>query len=803
MNRLWIMSRFSPLGERLRFTLLTPGRIFLLVFFLVCISYSNTLQAPPVLDDITAFVENPALEISDLSVASLRQIAAGRFGVARFLPQVSFAMNRLLAHGSIVPFHLTNIAIHLGSVLALFFFLRALLRTEIGRRSLSGSMSPELFVVFACTLWALHPVQTNAVSYLVQRMTALAALFYLVSLTCYLEARLAAAKRRFLFMIGCAVAAIAAFFSKENSATLPLAILLVEWLFLSPDRFRNIARAASWRHWLLLAIALVVLLPLAHQPLMTLINGYALRDFTLTERLLTEARVLVFYLSLLLLPLPNRLNLDHDFSISTSLLTPPTTILSIILLAGLFIWGIRLRRRQPLLAFGIIWFFLQLAIESTIVPLELVFEHRLYLPSVGIMVAAASIIDQAAGRWLNREEQESGKIMMLVLVILAATFSLLTSIRNNAWQDRLAISQDCAEKSPKKARAIANYGQALAEQGQYPEALAVLEQALALSRPHQEEYVNAAANILMSLSEQGRFAEAAARGERYWDGISAQMNLMNLPRFMAAWGNSCRENGQFEDAFRIYVVGLHFMPKTDFLEDFLLELLTVTEHNEQARAQLRLDSGQAGIFLRMAAVMAGVREYQRADYYLEKNFELAPDSRAGSALRQKLQQVKELNLAAAACVLEKDPVYIANALFRCSMATVVFIEKYDPLLNGWPLHALLNRAEALASGHPFVGLFQARWQARQNGTAAGVEQLIGLLQRQPDFLPALDQLGRYYLDLGDRQKAATVFQQVLLQHPGHANWLLYENAALLSLKDEKAPLLKDTQIRWQYFLGLN
>ena len=119
-----------------------------------------------------------------------------------------------------------------------------------------------------------------------------------------------------------------------------------------------------------------------YDPIARILSGYKFRDFTLPQRMLTELRVVIFYISLLLWPQPSRLNLDHDFAISYSLVDPLTTLISFAIIIILIAAAILIARREPLLSFGILWFFGNLVIESSVIGLELVFEHRNYLPSM-------------------------------------------------------------------------------------------------------------------------------------------------------------------------------------------------------------------------------------------------------------------------------------------------------------------------------------------------------------------------------------------------------------------------------------
>ncbi|MEW6219641.1 MAG: hypothetical protein AB1634_08940, partial [Thermodesulfobacteriota bacterium] len=351
---------------------------------LVGLSYANALYSPLVLDDFHSFVEAPELYLKDFSLASFRRLAETSFGYTRAVPLALFAIDHWLAPGHVVQYHLTNILIHLLAAASLAWLLAELGRTPVGR-SCWRFFPPRLVVLFAVGLWAAHPVQTNAVTYLVQRMAALAGLFYFLACACYLAMRRQERRgRRAAWLLALALAAILGLLSKENIATLPVALLLLEGLFVDPTLAQRVQRAVTWRRLAGVLVIAALLLPLAAAPWQAFTEAYALRHFTMAERLFTELRVVVLYLSLLALPLPGRMNLDHDIEVSRSLLQPPTTLAALVVLVALAASAWRLRRQMPVASFGIAWLFLNLIIESSVLPLELAFEHRLYLPSAGL-----------------------------------------------------------------------------------------------------------------------------------------------------------------------------------------------------------------------------------------------------------------------------------------------------------------------------------------------------------------------------------------------------------------------------------
>jgi hypothetical protein len=176
-------------------------------------------------------------------------------------------------------------------------------------------------------------------------------------------------------------------FSKENVAILPLFIALYEFYF-----FQELDLSLKGRKILLsLAGALLILgafgfILWGRRYINLIIEGYEYRTFTMSERVLTQFRIVLYYVTLLLYPHPSRLNLDYDFPISKTIFDPATTLISILIIAGLVGYSIWKAKKKPVLSFFILWYFGNLAIESSIFPLEMVYEHRLYLPAVGPFV---------------------------------------------------------------------------------------------------------------------------------------------------------------------------------------------------------------------------------------------------------------------------------------------------------------------------------------------------------------------------------------------------------------------------------
>ena len=224
------------------------------------------------------------------------------------------------------------------------------------------------------------------------------------------------------------------------------------------------------------------------------LRGYRVRDFTPFQRVLTESRVVIFYISLLLWPNPSRLNLDHDFALSYSLLNPAATLIAIATIIGLIVFAFLIARKEPLLSFSIIWFFGNLMIESSIIGLELVFEHRNYLPTMFVVLAIVSL----AFRYLKHALPAA-----IALSLVGALFCVWTFERNKVWADEITLYRDSAAKSPAKARPQNNLGAALSRQDRFEEAIEQYQLALKI----KPEYSDAHYNLGYALAKTGKLDE--------------------------------------------------------------------------------------------------------------------------------------------------------------------------------------------------------------------------------------------------------------------------------------------------------
>ena len=464
-----------------------------LLAVVVIFIYAETLSGPFIFDDRNNIRENPYIRISQLTLHNLASAAFDSPSHHRPVANISFALNYYINGYNVVGFHAVNIIIHVITGLLLYFLVQTTFRTPALR---SRYEHYKWISFFTAALWLVHPLQTQSVSYMVQRMNSLAAMFYILSFLCYAKLRLSPQERpKWGLVSGCILSGMLALGTKQNAATLPFFLLLYEWYF-----FQNLSLKWLKDHLALLAgllflLAVVALIFLGTEPLQKILAGYASRNFTPVQRLLTEMRVVIFYISVFLWPHPSRLNLDHDFALSYSLTDPITTLFSMLAIALLLAVAAILAKKQRLISFGILWFLGNLVIESSIFSLEIIFEHRLYLPSM----MCSLIVVLLVYRWVK-----PAWLKPMILLSLTIVAALWTYERNEVWRDRITIWEDCVKKSPQKARPYNNLGAALANDGQYSKAIEQYHKAL-LINPY---YPNAYANLGFSLAKQGKLEES-------------------------------------------------------------------------------------------------------------------------------------------------------------------------------------------------------------------------------------------------------------------------------------------------------
>jgi len=501
----------QPRQDILNFTLRMS--LAALTVFLVFLIYSSNLAGPFVFDDGRNIQNNPAIRLTQLSWSGLMDAATKSPLPNRPLAYISFAFNYYFHSYRTVGYQLTNILIHMLAGLFLYLFIKI----TLGLPALQSRFGNSRWLPFCAVLiWLVHPLHTQSVTYIVQRMNSMASMFYILSMLCYARARLAQGPTvKWLLATACLMSGALALATKETAATLPCFLLIYEWFF-----FQDLSREWLKRHLpflvgIFILLIVVSLIYMGGHPLAKILSAYESRNFTLAQRVLTEFRVVILYLTLLIFPHPNHLNLDYDFPLSHSLLDPVTTLLALLAITGLLAWSVWLAKKDRLLSFCLLWFFGNLVIESSVIGLEIVFEHRTYLPSMMIILLAAIL----ANRYLRANFLKAVMICAITLVFAAWTYE-----RNTTWSNAVSLWSDVVKKSPQKVRPHNNLGNALKHQGKIEEAIVHFNKALQIN----PGYSKAHNNLGTALASQGKTDEAIKHF-----GIALYIN----PNYAAAHSN--------------------------------------------------------------------------------------------------------------------------------------------------------------------------------------------------------------------------------------------------------------------------
>lgn len=453
------------------------------------VAYLPSFDVPFTFDDAPNIVMNPAVHADSVGdVADAGRVTIG--GNPRVLAMMSFAANHLFDGLDPFYYHLVNLTIHAVNGLLLYALLLQLFAVcpPVRRPSAAIHLAAPTAAMFAALIWTLNPVNTQAVTYVVQRVTSLSVLFYLLALLAFVLYR----RERMspwwtlAIVLTCFIAGMA---TKKIIVTLPAALWLIDVILLG--RYARVHRIALAGIGVLAGVMIAVY---ASAPLAGFWHQLPGRDFSGYERLLTQGGILWHYLGLYLLPLPDRLQLDYHWPISHGLLDPAWTVVAwggwLAAVAAAWRW----RATCPWPAMAVLFFLAASAVEASFLNLELVFEHRVYLPSLFIAPALLAVIP-----W-----QRLGGGRTVLLWGLVALLALGTIERNRQWAEFEGFWVEELKRGASPDRAAINSALRYNRIGQAERALAVLD---GVSRRHgtNAKMEQQRAEALLGL---GRFAEA-------------------------------------------------------------------------------------------------------------------------------------------------------------------------------------------------------------------------------------------------------------------------------------------------------
>lgn len=444
--------------------------------------YSHTLNAPFHLDDAVCIVDNYTIR----NLSDIPMIWKGILPYpSRFVGFYSFALNYHFHGLNVAGYHFVNICIHLVSsclVYGIIFLLVKMLQQNQGRES--------WVAFYAALIFVSHPLQTQAVTYIAQRFESLASMFYLMAIFFYLLIKKTSSKKIKIFCgLGVFLSGLLGALTKEIVITLPgmmgfLAFLLAQQENVKPRLEKN----DKWGYVFLIAFVctFALILPFVFsfkikQMLFVprISASHAGDILTFNRYLLTQIRVFATFVRLFFLPFDQ--NLDYDFPMSNHF-GEGKTLLSFFFLSGVIFVAIKSRKKSPLVLLGIFWFFI--ALSANLVPRRhVIFEHKMYLPSVGFCLCVAVFLENCI--------KEKTRIIFTLLGILFVLGSL-TVRRNQLWCSGVALWQDVVSKSPQKSRPYSSLGVALSDQGKYEDAIREYNMALSINPQNANTYFNRA-----------------------------------------------------------------------------------------------------------------------------------------------------------------------------------------------------------------------------------------------------------------------------------------------------------------------
>jgi len=578
-----------------------------IIMLTVVIIYRNVYQCPFVFDDLPGIQEKEKIR-SLSNYSSLGELLKPR-GVVDFTFSVNYKFGKL----DVFSYHLVNVLIHIINGLLAYFLAYTILkqlanlseqrnsnsksrkskvkspRSEValkrgrhneGKRAsevvldgLPSTTDNRQSIIFLMSLataliFVAHPVQTQAVTYIIQRSASMAAGFYMASVLFYLKARMiqqgagsreqgGVERKPFAFRLSACffisiICGILAFLSKQNTASLPGVILVSEYLLINRTW-------EEWRKkilWFGISFALWTLFVLYVAGFFT--GGFEgkglledVSDFMQEtdsvgrwSYLCTQFNVLVIYIRLLFLPIGQ--NLDYAYPFSSGLFYGYTTLAFLFLIAivGIGVWNVK---KRPVITFGIFWFFITLSVESSIIPIrDAIFEHRLYLPMFGSALSISYVVFHFLSRKL------SWAIIFSVIVIMC--LGTATYLRNMKWKDGITLWSDVLSKSPHNTRALNNLGNSLVLQGRNKEAIGHYYDILRIEPDNVDAHIN-----LGSLFALQRYFQRAVTHYKKAlqidpDNAKAHFNL----------GSALSDQGNEKEATKHFLYSLRIRP--DFAE---------------------------------------------------------------------------------------------------------------------------------------------------------------------------------------------------------------------------------------------
>jgi tetratricopeptide (TPR) repeat protein len=690
--------------------ILLPAGILL---FLTAIAYCNSFGVPFVFDDLNTIQANSQVQFGETLRPSIFR--------TRPILYMTFAIDYALHGQQVWGYHLVNLILHF-----LNGFLVFLIAQHIFRSSVSSESKARTYALLSAGFFVVHPVQTEAVTYISSRSELLSTAFYGFAVLAFIKRD--PRKIGFLWSLIIAVLFVLGLFSKETVISLPVVLVAYDFLFFSGASFLGILK--RWRFYITFvtggigAVWFLVTASLRHS------IGITVSHISAWQYFLTELRVIVTYLRLLVFPVG--LNLDYDFQLSSRLLDFPVAA-SLLALIALLLTGWYLRRRQAVISFSIFWFFITLAPTSSFISIpDVIFEHRLYLPLMGVSLAFPLLMGYVA-------EVLKLKFHLPVTAASTAVISLLvvgTVLRNQVWRDEVTLWNDVIAKSPHKTRPYNNQERAYFIRGDFDHALEVARQGFrnVENASDRRTFQQLIGDLYIQMH---RYEEAAAvfrETANISDKSGASMAYNNLGVayvYMAGTKSGADKHDLLTKAAEA------FRKSTELDENMFLAF--------DSYVNVVYDSGgQEELEKQFQSTLKAKQDY-RAYYGLGKIAFLSRDyAQAAQYFENALRINPEEKL------IFFNQAYALSQLQRRDEAKDKYLQaiRLDPLF--------------LQARHNLALLYM-----ESNDLTKAIDSFENVLRLDPNYVAAHMNLARIYLRLGNRDAAREHVSRVLSIMPGH------------------------------------
>ncbi len=786
-----------------------------LIVIAVVIIYSNIYHAPFVFDD------------ERLSALGSHSSNDQAFKQKCFIAYLTFAVNHRLGGLNVVGYHIVNVLIHvLNGFLVYFLSLTIFKKLYTIPQSLNSKIN--LMSLFAALIFVAHPIQTQAVTYTVQRIASMGAMFYMASVFFYLKARIIVQvssfkfqnKNYLIYYILSGLCGMLAFLCKPNTASLPGVILLVEYLLI--DR-----TWISWRKiipWYSLFFMLWIIFisyvsglfssELREENLLEGISSLSRVDGAMASRwqyLCTQFNVLVVYVRLLFLPIHQ--NLDYMYPFKSGFFDGYTPV-AFLFLSGLVAIGVMNIRKRPIICMAIFWFFITLSVESSVIPIRnALYEHRLYLPMFGFAVFVSWLLFHFL--FLNKPLWVIVACIVIILSLGTATYH-----RNGVWQDDLTLWSDVVSKSPRNYRAYTNVGVALAEEGRFDETTFYYKEALRI----KPDYYVAHNNLGVTLAQQDKHEEAIlyykealrlqpdyadahnslgatlARQDKHEEAISHYKETIRIKPYHADahsnLGIALFKQGRPEEAIFHYKEALRIKPyHADAHNNLGIALHEEGKFNEAIfhyKEALRMKPNNADANSNLGNALLKQGRSEEAIFHYKEALRIEPDyfiahNNLGVTLAQQDKHEEAILHYKEALKLQPDNADVHNSLG----VALARQDKREEAMFHYKEAIRIKPNHAYAHNNLGIALF------RQGRPEEAILHYKEALRLQPDYADALNSLGSALAQQGKHEEAILHYKEALRIEPESTNISNNLQKVLISLDNAKKHFDKGLALQLQ------